>query len=149
MFKSFLYIILILCTLNACAPSRANHGNALNTDQINTVAIGETTKADVLAELGSPTAMAAFNENIWYYIGLDTLKQGFLDARIEDKKVYVVAFDEEGVVSEFSDITSEGVEIPLAARETNTHGTELTVIEQLLGNVGRFNRSQLESQRQR
>lgn len=149
MFKSFLLLSALLLTINGCAPSRATHGNTLNTEQLQTVTVGETTQQDVLTELGSPTAKAAFNESIWYYIGLDTLKQGFLDAKIENKKVYLVAFDEEGIVSDFKDISAEGIEIPIVARETETYGTELSVMEQLLGNVGRFNRSQIESQRPR
>ena len=140
---SKLFLLLpLLFLIAACAPSRSSHGNLVTPDRLSEITIGESNKDDVIHALGSPTSQAAFNDNIWYYIGLETTKQGFLDAKIDDKKLYMASFDEEGLLSNFQDITAAGVEIPIAASTTPTHGNEFTIMEQFLGNLGRFNGSQ-------
>tara|TARA_Y100001001_G_scaffold163878_1_gene194199 strand:+ start:1691 stop:2194 length:504 start_codon:yes stop_codon:yes gene_type:complete len=132
-------IALVILTATSCAPSRALHGNLVTPDRTENLAFGKSTKDDVMRALGSPTSRAAFNDNIWYYIGIETTKQGFMDPKIKNKKVVLVAFDEQGALSRFENITEDGVDVPIVSRETPTHGTNLTVLEQLLGNVGRFN----------
>lgn len=139
MFKNFLSLALIILGMNACAPSRAVHGNILKPDQIQQLAVGQTTKDQMATILGTPTTTAAFNDNIWYYVGMETVKQGFLDPKVADKKVYVAGFDENGILSEFNYIDNEGIQVPIVSRATPTHGTELSIMDQFVGNVGRFN----------
>ena len=138
-FKYFLLFGVVLCTGVACSPHRSTHGNLVEEKRIQKLEIGQFTKNDVVQTLGSPTSRAAFNDNIWYYIGLETVKQGFLDPKIENKRVFVATFDENDLLSSFEEQTADGIDIPIVARETPTHGTEMTVLEQFLGNVGRFN----------
>jgi outer membrane protein assembly factor BamE (lipoprotein component of BamABCDE complex) len=55
--------------------------------------------------------------------------------------VLVVRFDEQGILEEIGTLRGEdGQEVVLVSRETPTAGHELTLIEQIVGNIGRFNR---------
>ena len=51
-----------------------------------------------------------------------------------------IEFDEQGTVSRIDRHDLNGArEIDLVDRETPTSGNELSVLEQFLGNIGRFN----------
>jgi len=57
-----------LSGLAACSPTVARQGFQVQETAPKDVKIGEDTKSSVLAKLGSPSAVAAFEPNIWYYI---------------------------------------------------------------------------------
>tara|TARA_B100001778_G_scaffold332194_1_gene337965 strand:- start:1072 stop:1581 length:510 start_codon:yes stop_codon:yes gene_type:complete len=142
MSKRFLYLCSLLClifVLQACAPSRNVRGNNVDVTRLSELELGQSNKDDVVSIIGSPTSKAAFNDNIWYYIGLETVKQGFLDPKIENKQVYIASFDENEMLSSFQKLDAKSEDIPIQSRKTPTHGKNLTLIEQFIGNVGRFN----------
>jgi outer membrane protein assembly factor BamE (lipoprotein component of BamABCDE complex) len=53
--------------------------------------------------------------------------------------VYKIAFDDTGVVSMIKRVDGETLDVPLASRTTPTSGNEITFIQQVLGNVGKYN----------
>ena len=138
-----LLLLLTVCTafagLNACTPTVANRGNLVSDDQIGEVISGFHTRTDVLRYMGSPTTIAPFDENVWYYIGQETAKKGILDPKVVDERVVQVRFDDEGTVLEVAEIDAGRTDIPVERDRTPTHGNDLTFMQQLLGNVGRFN----------
>jgi outer membrane protein assembly factor BamE (lipoprotein component of BamABCDE complex) len=137
---SFLPICLLFClTTSACTPVKATRGNLLEQEQVSQVLLGEHHKADVMRILGTPTTKAIFDENKWYYVGMHTEQMAFLDPEVTEKKVLTVEFDENDIVSAVNTIDNEGYDVPISSRETPTSGKDLTVIQQILGNVGRFN----------
>ncbi len=125
--------------ISACTPTVAQHGNMLSDHQINEVAPGVHTKSDVLKLLGSPSSIAAFDNNTWFYIGQETEKKGILDKRITKERIVVIKFDDEGTLLSAADVDSDKVNVPISGDQTITHGNDLTVLQQILGNVGRFN----------
>lgn len=126
----------------ACTPVTSQHGNMLEDFQIQEVKSGEHTRSDVLRILGSPTTQSTFNPNIWYYLGQESEKRGILDQQITDERIVVVIFNEDGVVEAIQEADSERENIPYARTKTPTHGNDLTFLQQLLGNLGRFNTPQ-------
>jgi outer membrane protein assembly factor BamE (lipoprotein component of BamABCDE complex) len=128
-----------LVALTACSPTVAQHGNILEDQQIAKIIPGVHTRSDVLRILGSPTTQAPFNENVWYYIGQETEKHGILDPEVTQEKIIVVAFDENETVKAINNADQGRLDIPYARSKTPTHGNEMTVMQQLLGNLGRFN----------
>ena len=101
---------------------------------------GVSTQTNVLKSLGSPTTKAPFDDNVWYYIGQTMEKRGIFDPKVTEEKVVVVAFNEEGIVQTMEEIDADRLNVPTVRRKTHTGGNEVTVMEQLLGNIGRFNR---------
>lgn len=137
-----LFCLLCLLVVNACSPVTSQRGNMLQDYQLEDVKPQEHTRSDVLRLLGSPTSQSTFNSNIWYYIGQETEKRGILDDRVKNERIVVVAFNEEGVVQLVQDVDAERIDVPYAKGQTPTHGNELTFMQQLLGNLGRFNAPQ-------
>lgn len=102
---------------------------------------GISTRTNVLKSLGSPTTTSPFDDNVWYYIGQKMEKKGIFDPKVTEEKVVVVAFNEEGIVDTFEEIENNRLDIPKVRDKTKTGGNDITILEQILGNVGRFNKA--------
>lgn len=126
--------------LSGCTPTSTVRGNMVQDYQLSEVVAGQDSRTDVLRKLGSPTTKAPFDENVWYYLGQETEKKGILDPKVKEERIVVVFFDEEGVVQDVKDIDNERVDLPYVRNKTPTSGNEVTVLQQLLGNLGKFNR---------
>ena len=136
------FCLLVLVYISACSPVVAQRGNLLDDHQMKEVIAGKHTRSDVLRILGSPTTQSTFNNDVWYYIGQKTEKHGILDDEVVDERIVAVTFMANGIVSSVKEQNSERVDIPYARKKTPTHGNELTFMQQLLGNMGRFNAPQ-------
>jgi len=131
---------ILTLTLGACSSTVATRGNMLDAQQLSTLQPGVTTRDDVAASLGTPTATATFDQSTWYYIGQRTEKTAFFMPTVVARKVVAVHFDDKGVVAKVDALGLEdGQTIAMVDRQTPTAGKELTVMEQMLGNLGRFN----------
>ena len=117
----------------------AQRGNLLEDHQMQQITVYESTRSDVLRNLGSPTTKSTFDENVWYYIGQETHKKGIFDAEVKEERIVVVAFNEEGYVDAMEEIDRERLNIPYVREKTPTHGNETTIMQQFLGNLGKFN----------
>ena len=103
---------------------------------------GATTRDEVAKILGTPSSTAVFDSKTWYYISRRTKQVAFFDPDVVDQQVYIVNFDERGVVRavDHRDL-KDGQDIAPAPGATPAPGRELTFLEQVIGNVGRFNKS--------
>jgi outer membrane protein assembly factor BamE (lipoprotein component of BamABCDE complex) len=114
-------------------------GNMVETMQLEQVVPGESSRSDVLKIMGSPTTIAPFDDNTWYYIGQETAKHGILDPEVVEERIVVVTFAEDGLVDIVRENADGRVDVPIAADKTPTHGNDITFMQQFLGNLGRFN----------
>lgn len=140
--SNFILMICLICAmtgLGACAPTVSNRGNLLKDYQMVTLEPGTSTKSDVLRALGSPTTQDAFDENNWFYIGQVKEKTGIFDPKVTSERIVQVTFNQEGIVQSIKDVGGQGEAIPYQRDKTPTSGNEVTVMQQLLGNLGRFN----------
>lgn len=128
--------------LNACTPTKAVRGNMLKDYQISAVQPGVDTQSDVLRKLGSPTTRAPFDDKTWYYLGQETEKRGILDPEVKAESIVVVLFDENGTVARIDNVDPRRTDVPYVREKTPTSGNEMTVMQQLLGNMGRFNKAE-------
>lgn len=132
--------------LGACASNVEQHGHVLPERVISELKPGLVTRDGVVALLGTPSTVAPFDDKVWYYISEDLKTVAFLRPDVVDRTVLVLRFDEEGMLSDVSSLDADaGTEVAVVSRETPTAGHELTFLEQLLGNVGRFNSPQTNS----
>ncbi len=124
---------------SACAPIRQQTGYQAIEHQPKDVKVGVDTKSIVLEELGSPSAVSTFDPNTWYYMNQSTDQLSFHALRIKKRNVIAIKFDKdkETVTSVDTYTLKDGKIIAYNGRETPTRGRQLSVIEQLLGNVGR------------
>ena len=130
-----------LLLMTACTPTQATRGNIVEDYRMAEIIPGVSSRTNVLQSLGSPTTVAPFDDNVWYYIGQKTEKVGIFDPKVVDKKVVVVAFNQEGIVDAIDKVDADMINVPHVRRKTPTSGNDMSVVEQLIGNVGRFNKA--------
>lgn len=135
------YIIAILCMVSACSPMVDNKGYVKKHPIEDKIIIGQTNKQEVFQQFGSPSSQSSFGEETWYYIHNRKETWGFLAPESVDQDITSIAFNEQGIVTSVNGYTQEmAQEVEYVGRETPTEGHSLGLIEQLLGNVGRFNK---------
>lgn len=138
--KMPLLTLLCLAALTACTPMTATRGNLLDDYQMKEIQPGVDTRDDVVRKIGSPTTVAPFDDNTWYYMGQKTSKKGILDPKITEERIVVVTFAEDGMVDKVMQRADGREDIPIVQRKTPTTGNDYTFVQQLLGNLGKFNK---------
>ena len=123
----------------ACTPLTTYTGFQSVDAKPTDIKAGEDTKSTVLTKLGSPSATSTFDPNLWYYITQVTERIAFYNPRVASREVVAMNFDKdnERVLAVNSYTLKDGKVISFNGRETPTRGRELTILEQLLGNVSR------------
>jgi outer membrane protein assembly factor BamE (lipoprotein component of BamABCDE complex) len=88
--------------------------------------------------LGSPSTMATFTDHAWYYIGQRTEDYAFYRPKVIERQVVVVRFDDDGLVSEVKRLDKDdGKPIEMVDRTTPTVGRDLSLMQQIFGNLGK------------
>ena len=140
-------VTLAAASLAACVPSVDQRGNLPEPEKIGQIHPGTTTRDQVAKILGTPSSTGIFDDKRWYYISRKTKQVAFFDPDVMDQQVYIVNFDAKGVVRavDHKDL-KDGREIEPVPGATPAPGRELTFVEQVLGNIGRFNKSSSSSE---
>lgn len=133
-------VAVLAAAASACAPTIGSHGfQAVETKPADIVA-GTDTRETVLARLGSPSATSTFeSDQVWYYITQFTEKYTYNRPQVSQRTVTEITFAENSdqVLAVRTLDLSDAQDLAMNGRETPTRGRQLSVIEQLLGNVGR------------
>jgi len=133
--------VMAVALLSGCAKDIEARGNLPTPEALAKLAPGEQTRQDVQTILGTPATTALFDEENWYYISAHTTQYAFYPNHELDRTVYVVSFDPRGILSGIRKLNLEdGQPITAVARSTPTKGREVSLIEQLLGNIGNIGR---------
>jgi outer membrane protein assembly factor BamE (lipoprotein component of BamABCDE complex) len=123
----------------ACDPYSDIRGFAPAPGTVDKLEVGTQSREDVVRLVGSPSAVGTFNPNVWYYITEKQENWGPSRPWIAEQNVIQISFNEQGRVAniKYYDL-KDAQNITMVSRITPTSGKELTVLEQLLGNVGKF-----------
>ena len=114
-------------------------GNKVDADMLAQLVPGTSSRADVTALLGSPTARATFDDNTWLYIGEVTRPVIASTNAVLEQKVVILTFDAQGVLRTIETKSQDdGVEVAVVTRTTPAPGNNASFLQQLLGNVGKF-----------
>jgi outer membrane protein assembly factor BamE (lipoprotein component of BamABCDE complex) len=132
--------VAAIALTSGCAPSVQTHGHRLDEAAIAQIQPGRTTRDEVARLLGSPSSLATFDDSSWYYVSQRTEVLSFYQSDVVQQDVVTISFDPQGVVSA---IDRRGLDdartVRIVQRETPTTGTEMSMLEQFVGNLGRFN----------
>jgi outer membrane protein assembly factor BamE (lipoprotein component of BamABCDE complex) len=133
---------LALGALAACSVPVNDRGDLPKPDALTQIKPGVTDKQTVRRLIGSPSTVASFDDNIWYYISSQTKQIAFLKPEVLDQKVVIIHFDPKGVVTA---VDERGLKDAKAVtpnpNATPAQGRKFTFLEQLIGNFGKFNNS--------
>lgn len=147
--RPVLALLLTLCaagTLGACsAPAfigfpPQTRGNKVDPELLAQLVPGTSSRADVTALIGTPTTKATFDDNTWIYIGEVTRPLIGGTLKVHDQEVVEMHFDEKGVLRSMERKGSaDSLPVSIASGATASPGNNASILQQLLGNVGRFN----------
>jgi outer membrane protein assembly factor BamE (lipoprotein component of BamABCDE complex) len=133
-----LAITLAAGALGACTPIVENLGNRALKENVEQIQVGQTTKAEVVRLLGSPSNVAAFDENTWYYISARQVQLAFLKPRTTEQNVLVIRFDGAGVVREMKELGLQDAQATTYVdRTTPTRGGEPGLLRSLYDTIMR------------
>ena len=130
--------------ISGCSPVMKNHGYAPDDELLAGISAGQDTRGSVRRKIGRPSTTGVFTDTGWYYVATTIEHYMYHAPKVSDRRVVSVQFDANDVVA---GVNVYGVEdgriIDLQTRTTPTHGRELTILQQLLGNLGTLTGEQL------
>jgi outer membrane protein assembly factor BamE (lipoprotein component of BamABCDE complex) len=132
--------VLTVGSLGACAPVVGMHGFQVVDVAPSDIVAGTDTKETVLARLGTPSTTSTFErDQVWYYMSQTTERYTYNRPQVSQRSITEITFNEaDGKVAQVRTLGLEdGQKIAMERRETPTRGRQLTIMEQLLGTVGR------------
>jgi outer membrane protein assembly factor BamE (lipoprotein component of BamABCDE complex) len=123
-------VLAAMLAVSACVSHEDRRGYAIEFAKLEDVKPGSSTRDDVFAALGSPSTTSGFGQEKWYYTSPELAGQ----------ETITVTFRPDGVVQSVEKGQGEASrDIAFARDKTRTEGNSITVMQQLLGNLGRFN----------
>jgi outer membrane protein assembly factor BamE (lipoprotein component of BamABCDE complex) len=132
-------VVAAIFALAGCVKDIDQRGNLPTNESLAQLAIGEQTRQDVQTLLGTPATTAVFDDETWYYISSHTVIYSFYKTAEFDRTIYALSFDDRGILKDVRKFDmKDGHKVQISTRETPTKGREYGVLEQLLGNIGRF-----------
>lgn len=143
MVKFFGFIAIIL--LGGCISQEQHLGQQVSERLLKRVVVGESSREDVQQALGSPSSRSSFGAEKWYYLSTERKRVAFLEPEVVSQKVIEISFDDSGYVSDRAEYTEEDMrDIVASSGKTETEGRSMNAVEQLLGNIGRFNSKEVQ-----
>jgi outer membrane protein assembly factor BamE (lipoprotein component of BamABCDE complex) len=128
-----------LLALAACAPISETRGYVPDDVLLGELRPGVHDKNSVASLLGSPSSVGTFDSSTWYYITRKTEQLAFFAEDVVDQQVVAVDFDDKGVLTGVRRFTLDDAnDVQLVERTTPSRGKELTLLQQIFGNIGRF-----------
>lgn len=132
--------------MSACSPVIENHGYAPDESLLADIAVGQDTRGSVRRKIGRPSSSGVFSDTGWYYVATTVKKYMYHAPKVTDRRVVAIEFDQNDLVASMNVYGLEdGRVIDLQTRTTPTHGRKLTILQQLLGNLGKFSGEELLS----
>jgi outer membrane protein assembly factor BamE (lipoprotein component of BamABCDE complex) len=138
----FAAAVAVALSTTACASRLDTRGNLPDPERVAEIKPGEQTREDVADILGSPSSVTPFGSDTWYYISKRTETFAFFAPKLTDRQIVMIKFGGDGKVAGVDTIGIDASRlINPVERTTPTHGTEMTVLEQFVGNLGRFRKN--------
>ena len=130
---------LMMSGLLACAPVIDNRGYVFDESLLPQLFVGTTSEADIINIMGSPSTVSTLNGGAYYYISSRFITEAYRAPRETERRVLAIFLDEDKKIRDLGFYTLEdGNIVTIVERTTETQGRELTFLQQIFGNLGRF-----------
>lgn len=134
---------LALSGLLACAPVMDIRGYVFDESVLPQLEIGKTSETDIISIMGSPSTISTLNGGAYYYINSKFVTEAYRAPKEVERRVLAIFFDDEKKIRDLGYYTLEdGKILTIIERTTETQGRQLSVLEQIFGNLGRFESSE-------
>lgn len=129
--------------LEGCVPVVRSHGQVWEAYHEGDIQPGQDDRDSVRSKLGSPSAREVAGDSVWVYVSSTTESVLGSRPKVLARRVLALEFDGSGTLAALDEYSlKDGKLVPINARTTPTAGRQLNLIQQLLGNVGRFETSE-------
>ncbi|MDB2415260.1 outer membrane protein assembly factor BamE [Rickettsiales bacterium] len=134
-------ILLFVAALSAsCVKNYSSTGYSFNQSTIDTLKVNKTRKAVVERRLGSPSTVSTYGDDIWYYISTEYENVAFFDPKIKKQTVLEIEFNSNETIKSIKKYDAKDAKaVNFSKDKTYVGGDDFTVLQQLIGNIGRFN----------
>jgi outer membrane protein assembly factor BamE (lipoprotein component of BamABCDE complex) len=140
LFNRGILSISIALALASCSPIVDTRGHSTELVDLKQIIVGQAGPEDVTALLGSPTTTSNFGDEIWYYITQRQERVGLFAPEVTEQHIIGVQFDANKKVTDIGEFTkADGKPVQMVSKTTPTEGHTVTFMEQMMGNLGRFN----------
>ena len=136
----------MLAPLGGCIPADLfafppqARGAQVDADQLSQLVPGISTRKDVEALIGTATSKAPFDDNNWIYVSQITQPVIAATQGVLSQHVYALTFDSAGVLTQVvMKDKADALRVHVVSRITPSPGSESSFMQQLIGNIGRFN----------
>ena len=136
--------LIILCAvlmISACGLEKYQNSDLPDSRRLDTVRVGDT-KEKVLRVLGTPNYQSLPEEGIGdviFYAQAKKSSRIFFDPEVTERIIYVYSFDKKGIMTDKKLLTlADGNKVAYDTATTHVGGKELSVLEQLAENFGRY-----------
>ncbi|EKE10167.1 MAG: SmpA/OmlA protein [uncultured bacterium] len=148
--RTFKSLALFLpCILVGCA-TIDNRGHVVEPVQLEKIKVGVTKKEQVAELLGTPSSVSTFGNNTWFYMSEVTQRRAFFNPVILKSNITRIDFNDQGRVVALDSLSEKDRQVVShIQRSTPTAGHTFSVVEQIFGNVGRFNGKDPDAERPR
>ncbi|MBP5343628.1 MAG: outer membrane protein assembly factor BamE [Alphaproteobacteria bacterium] len=137
-----LIICLCLLMISACGLENFQNSDLPDTRRLDAIRVGDT-KEKVLRVLGTPNYQSDPKEGIGdviFYAQAKKSSRIFFDPEVTERVIHVYTFDTKGVLTDKKLLTlADGNKVTYDTDITKVGGKELSVLEQLAENFGRYN----------
>jgi outer membrane protein assembly factor BamE (lipoprotein component of BamABCDE complex) len=128
-------VMLLAVPLAGCGAQVDRHGHVFIDVDVNQIQPGMS-KDQVKLALGSPDTTGTINGDAYYYISTVQKSYAFFKPWEIDRQVIAVYFNHGGTVDDVAHYgLKDGVVVNYAKDETPARGKDLTMLEQIFGNV--------------
>ncbi len=137
--KTILIITIAALALGACSSRKFVRGYMADEEVIGSIKPQVDTHDSVQQMMGSPSSVATFDNNNWYYYSKKSESLAFFKEDITELNIIAVRFDTDGYVTAIDRYSIDNLNnVDPVGQTTRTHGRELSFIQELFGNIGRF-----------
>lgn len=133
-------LVAVALSTWSCQDRISTHGYVPDPEALARIEPGVHNRLEVAQFLGTPSTTAMFGEETWLYITEKRKEFAFFKPEIIEQQVVAISFNDAGVVDTLDEyLLADGLLIDPVSRTTPTYGKQIGLLEQFLGNVGRFN----------
>jgi len=133
-------IFAIAGTLSACSPRVYSGGNKVLAEKLERIKPGEVSKSQVKNILGNPSSQSLYGQSTWFYISDTRETFAFYKPEETERQVVAISFDPQNMVERVAEYgLKDGKQVIVSEKKTPTAGHDYNFLEQMMGNIGRFN----------
>jgi outer membrane protein assembly factor BamE (lipoprotein component of BamABCDE complex) len=116
-----------------------DRGYQLDQQTLDQIKVGETTKEQALALMGTPSTTSTIGGDAWYYIGQKyTRALAFMPAKMVDQNVLAIYFDKDKVSRIANYGMKDGKVFDFVSRTTPTGGPEPDFLRNIMTGLFKF-----------